>query len=51
MKFISLNDTPEHWANAAEKMLKEPQTINKMITSEYDIDIQVKKFERELGGK
>ena len=49
VKFVSLNDSPEHWAN--EKMLKEPQTINKIITSEYNIDMQVKKFERELSGK
>lgn len=51
VKFVSLNDSPEHWANVAEKMLKEPQTINKIITSEYNIDMQVKKFERELSGK
>ena len=48
VKFVSLNDTPEHWANVAEKMLRECQPINKLITSEYNIDMQVKNFEREL---
>ena len=48
MKFVSLNETPEYWANVAEKMLKESQPINKLITSEYNIDMQVKNFEREL---
>lgn len=48
VKFVSLNETPEYWANVAEKMLKESQPINKLITSEYNIDMQVKNFEREL---
>lgn len=48
VEFVSLNDSPEHWANIVEKMLTESQTINKLITSEYNIDMQVKNFEKEL---
>lgn len=48
VKFVSLNDTPEHWADIVEIMLKESQSINKIITSEYNIDMQVINFEKEL---
>lgn len=46
--FVTLKDTPEHWADAVEKMLCKKQVVNKMIKSEYDISTQLENFERDL---
>lgn len=49
--FVALRDTPIHWADVVENMLQKPQVTNKMMISEYNIDTQVKNFERELISK
>lgn len=47
--FLSLNENATTWANCIEKMMKNDILIeNKMVTSEYNIEVQVKKFEESL---